>query len=227
MRVQRAFTSIAVALCAAAVMWLGPAALPADAPGAAPAAGAADCAPIEVIFARGRLEPAGPGAIGSAFVNALRSKVGQGINLYAVNYPANTEADVGANDMSQRIQYMARNCPNTKLVLGGYSLGAAATDMVLALPIPIVGFKSPLPSSVNDKIAAVALFGNGIQWVGPISAFNPVFRDRTIELCHAADPICNPADPDTWQDNWPDHLGAAYIKAGMVNQAADFVAARL
>ena len=39
--------------------------------------------------------------------------------------------------------------------------------------------------------------------------------------------ICNPADPDTWQDNWPDHLAAAYIKAGMVNQAADFVAGKL
>lgn len=226
-RVHRAFGSIAVAVCAAAVALLVPAVLPSGVPGAAPAARAAECPPIEVIFARGRIEPPGPGAIGSAFVNALRSKVGQNINLYAVNYPANTEADIGANDMSQRIQYMAKNCPNTKLVLGGYSLGAAATDMVLALPIPIVGFKSPLPSSVNDKIAAVALFGNGIQWVGPITAFNPVFRDRTIELCHAADPICNPADPDTWQDNWPDHLAAAYIKAGMVNQAADFVAGKL
>ena len=227
MRVQRAFTSIAVALCAAAVALLGPAALPAGAPGATSTARAADCAPIEVIFARGRLEAPGPGAIGNAFVNALRSKVPQGISLYAVNYPANTEADVAANDMSQRIQYMAKNCPNTKLVLGGYSLGAAGTDMVLALPIPIVGFKSPLPSSANDKIAAVALFGNGIQWVGPITAFNPVFRDRTIELCHASDPICNPADPNTWQDNWPDHLAAAYINAGMVNQAADFVAGKL
>ena len=185
------------------------------------------CPHAELVFARGRMEAPGPGEIGATLYNLLRVNARKDISLYAVNYPANTEVDIGANDMSQRIQYMAKNCPNTKLVLGGYSLGAAATDMVLALPIPIVGFKSPLPSSVNDKIAAVALFGNGIQWVGPITAFNPVFRDRTIELCHAADPICNPADPDTWQDNWPDHLAAAYIKAGMVNQAADFVAGKL
>ena len=47
------------------------------------------------------------------------------IDLYAVNYPADTQVDIGANDMSQRILYMINNCPNTRLVLGGYSLGAA------------------------------------------------------------------------------------------------------
>ena len=48
-----------------------------------------------------------------------------------------------------------------------------------------------------------------------------------IELCHGADPICNPADPNTWEDNWPAHLAGAYIDAGMANQAADFVAGRV
>jgi cutinase len=84
-----------------------------------------------------------------------------------------------------------------------------------------------LASSANSHIAAVALFGNGTQWLGPISTFNPAFKDRTIELCHGADPICNPADPETWQDNWPDHLAASYQRAGMIEQAADFVAGRL
>ena len=190
------------------------------------------CPDVQVVFARGTNEPPGVGIVGQAFADSLSSRVGgRSVAVSAVNYPASdnyvSSAASGSDDARAQIQDVVASCPSTKLVLGGYSLGAAATDMVLALPIPIVGFKSPLPSSLNDKIAAVALFGNGIQWVGPISAFNPVFRDRTIELCHAADPICNPADPDTWQDNWPDHLGAAYIKAGMVNQAADFVAARL
>ena len=35
------------------------------------------------------------------------------------------------------------------------------------------------------------------------------------------------ADPDTWANNWPDHLANAYQKAGIIDQAADFVAARL
>jgi cutinase len=46
-------------------------------------------------------------------------------------------------------------------------------------------------------------------------------------LCHGADPICNPADPNTWEQNFVDHAAKAYIDAGMVNQAADFVAGRL
>ena len=99
--------------------------------------------------------------------------------------------------------------------------------MVLAVPFSVFTFKKPLPPGAEHHIAAVALFGNGIQWVGPIASFNPVYRDRTIELCHGDDPICNPTDPDNWQSYWPDHLAPAYIKAGMVNQAADFVAGRL
>jgi cutinase len=112
-------------------------------------------------------------------------------------------------------------------VLGGYSLGAAVADVVLAVPFDFFTFKNPLPAGADRHIAAVALFGNGIAWVGPISNFSPVYGDRTIELCHGADPICNPADPDTWRDNWPAHLANAYVQAGMANQAADFVAARI
>ncbi len=223
----RVLSGLVAVLGVATAMLLGPVAIPADAPGAAPAATAASCPEIEVIFARGRLESPGTGVIGQAFVSALRSRVHKNIGVYAVNYPADNQVDIGANDISNRIAYNMNNCPNTRLVLGGYSLGAAATDMVLAVPIPIMGFKNPLPSDAGSHIAAVALFGNGTQWLGPITNFNPAFADRTIELCHGADPICNPADPDTWEANWPDHLAAAYQKAGMINEAADFVAGKL
>jgi cutinase len=192
-----------------------------------PTASAAACSDVEVIFARGRMEPAGAGTIGTAFVSALRQKTKKNVNLYAVRYPADNQIDVGANDMSQRIQSTAASCPNTRIVLGGYSLGAGVTDVVLALPFQFFGFSQPLPADMEQHIAAVALFGNGIQWAGPIGNFNPVYRDRTIEQCHGADPICNPADPDTWTDNWSDHMAKAYIDAGMVNAAADFVAGRL
>ncbi|WP_319432892.1 cutinase family protein [Mycobacterium sp. RTGN5] len=201
--------------------------VPSALPAAVPTATAASCPPVEVIFARGRLESPGTGIIGQAFVNALRSRVHKTIGVYAVNYPADNQVDIGANDISNRISYNMNNCPNTRLVLGGYSLGAAATDMVLAVPISIMGFKNPMPAGADPHIAAVALFGNGSQWLGPITNFIPTFTDRTIELCHGADPICNPADPDTWEANWPDHLANAYQKAGMIDQAADFVASKL
>ncbi|CAN5608130.1 cutinase family protein [soil metagenome] len=217
---------VAAGILAAAALFVAPTVLP-DRITAIPSAGAAPCPAAEVIFARGRIEPAGAGQIGNAFVSALRSKTGKKIDLYAVKYPADTEIDIGANDMSQRIQYMAGNCPDTRLVLGGYSLGAAVTDVVLAVPIAAFGFKSPLPPGMDQRIAAVALFGNGSQWAGPISTFSPLYNERTIELCHGDDPICNPTDPNNWQDYWPQHLAPAYIQAGMVNQAADFVAGRI
>ena len=194
--------------------------------GVVPGASAA-CPAVEVVFARGRLESPGVGILGNAFISALRSKTNKNIGVYAVNYPADNQVDVGANDMSGHIQHMVGSCPDTRLVLGGYSLGAAVTDVVVALPFEFFGFKNPLPGDADQHIAAVALFGNGSQWVGPITSFNPVYADRTIDLCHGADPICNPADPNTWQDNWPAHLANAYIQAGMPNQAADFVAARI
>jgi cutinase len=203
---------------------IAPAVMPAT--GYLPSASAA-CPAVEVVFARGRLESPGVGILGNSFISALRSKSNKNIGTYAVKYPADTEVDIGANDMSAHIQSMINNCPNTRLVLGGYSLGAAVTDVVLAVPFDFFTFKTPLPPGADQHIAAVALFGNGIAWVGPISNFSPVYRDRTIELCHGADPICNPADPDTWQDNFPAHLANAYIQAGMANQAADFVAARI
>jgi cutinase len=216
-----------IASVVAGVLLLGPVALPTSAPGLVPNASAVSCPDVEVVFARGRLEAPGTGILGNALVSGLRSRVHRNIGVYAVNYDADTRVDQGANDMSQHIQSMANNCPNTRLVLGGYSLGAAVTDVVLALPAPMFGFNNPLPPGIDQHVAAVALFGNGSQWVGPITNFNPLYNDRTIDLCHGADPICNPADPNTWQNNWPQHLADAYLQAGMVNQASDFVAGKL
>lgn len=218
--------AIAAVLTAGALL-SAPAVLPGRSVVGAPTASAAGCPDAEVVFARGRTEPQGVGILGNAFVSALRSKVNKNIGVYAVRYPADNEIGVGANDMSAHIQSMVNNCPNTRLVLGGYSLGAAVTDVVLAVPMTFFGFDNPLPLGAESHIAAVALFGNGAQWVGPITNFNPVYSDRTIELCHGEDPICNPADPNTWDKNWSDHLANSYLKAGMVNQAADFVAGKL
>lgn len=194
-----------------------------------PQAVADPCPEVEVVFARGRIEPPGTGQVGQAFVSALRAKTPKSVGFYAVNYPADTEVIQGANDMSQHIQYMARNCPDTRLVLGGYSLGAAVTDVVLAVPAPIFGYTNPLPLGMNEHIAAVALFGNGTRKVlGPVSDISPLYGDKTIDLCTADDPICNSnLDPNTWVDNWPAHQQASYIDSGLVDQAAAFVAARL
>src|ERR1700753_2244918 len=135
----------------------------------------ASCSDVELIFARGRLESPGAGVVGNNFVSALRSRVHRNVNLYAVRYPADTEIDIGANDMSGHVQSTINGCPNTRIVLGGYSLGAAVTDVVMAAPISGLGFNSPLPPGSDQHIAAVALFGNGSNWVGPIANLNGTY----------------------------------------------------
>jgi cutinase len=222
---QSVLAKFAAAGLLASAMLLAPATTPTLIASISKASAA--CPPVEVVFARGRLESPGAGVVGNAFVSALRSRVNRNVSLYAVRYPADTEVDVGANDMSAHVQSTINGCPDTRVVLGGYSLGAAVTDVVMAAPGPMFGFTNPLPPGADQHIAAVALFGNGSQWVGPITNFNPVYTDRTIDMCHGADPICNPADPHTWNQNWPQHAGSLYIQDGMVNQAADFVAGKL
>jgi cutinase len=188
-----------------------------------PAASAA-CPDVEVVFARGTDEPPGIGKVGTAFVSALRSQVpGSSVQSYGVKYPANDNflaAANGANDASGHIQSMASQCPATKLVLGGYSQGAAVIDIVTAAPIGALGFKQPLPAAVADHVAAVAVFGNPSSRLGqPLTTLSPQYGSKTIDLCDAGDPIC------TDGQSWPAHL--AYVQTGMTSQAAQFTAARL
>ena len=144
----------------------------------------------DAICARGREEPPGVGLVGDAFVNSLRSKTQLPVGVYGVNYPADVDPAKGANDMSAHVQSMAKNCPNTREVLGGYSLGAVAADLVVAVTQPSFGFKNPLPPGMDEHVAAVALFGNGTQRIlGPVPGFSPAFAGKTIEVCAPGDPI--------------------------------------
>jgi cutinase len=171
-----------------------------------PVASAA-CPGAEVVFARGREEPPGVGAVGDAFVSALRAKVpNMSIGTYGVNYPANISVDSGAKDMSAHVQSMAASCPNTREVLGGYSLGAEVAD---------VATWGRIPPGVDQHVAAVALFGNGTRRVAP------VFAGKTIDQCVQGDPVCGRGT------NWSSHLQPSYINSGLVDQAASFVAGKL
>lgn len=178
------------------------------------------CPDIQVVFARGRDEPAGLGTVGSAFVSALRPLVGdQTLNAYAVDYPAAGVGDygVGANDLSLALQQQAAACPDSKLVVGGWSVGAASVDLVLGVNLPAFGFDQPLPPDVGAKIAAVAVFGNGSQrLLGPLPELVPAYASRIIELCNTDDPTCSSGS------NRDAHF--TYASTGLPTQAAQFVA---
>jgi cutinase len=102
---------------------------------------------------------------------------------------------------------MAASCPNTRMVLGGYSLGATVADLATR----------SMPPGMNQHIAAVALFGNGAKRLGPA----PAFAGKTIDQCAEGDPICGRGL------NWPSHLQPSYLGSGLVEQAASFIAGKL
>jgi|SRR6202012_2210566 cutinase len=193
----RAYRFIGVALAAATALSIAPAFAP---------RARADCPGAEVVFARGREEPPGLGFVGDALVNSLRGKTHLSVGAYGVNYPANINVDPGANDMSAHVVSMARGCPNTREVLGGYSLGAEVADLATW---------GRIPPGVDQHVAAVALFGNGTRQVAP------AFAGKTIDQCAQGDPICGRGV------NWQSHLQPSYIGSGLVDQAAGFVAGRL
>lgn len=197
--------------------------------GGLPVAHADPCPPVEVIFARGRHEDPGPGRLGNTFIDALRARVPKDIGVYGVNYPADTQIAAGANDLSNRVQYMAGACPDTRLVVGGYSLGAVSATVALSANDTGFGFKRPLPPGIDPHIAAVVLFGNFSHRAGA-GNIAAVYRDRTFDACNGTDPICSDGFPQTlgeMQRDWPNHLQDGYIGSGLVDQAADFVAARV
>lgn len=195
----------------------------------APHPAAADpCPDIEVIFARGT-GGVGLGEVGQAFVDAVRSKVGdRSVQVYSVNYPASFDfaasVPVGAADAAARVQSMAAACPNTKLVLSGISQGAGVIDLITMDPHPLGEFSpTPMPAQVAEHVAAVAVFGNPAGTLpggGSLTAMSSTYGSRTIDLCAPDDLYCFPGG-----QSFLAHL--AYVQNGMVAQAADFVAGHL
>lgn len=190
----------------------------------APAAASAEgCPDIEVVFARGTTEAPGLGLVGGSFVDALRGKVGgRSVGAYAVSYPASYDflaAANGANDASAHVQYMIGACPTTRLVLGGYSQGAAVVDVISAVPIPAVGFTNPLPPNTPDFVAGIAVFGNPSAKLGLPLTTSPVWGGRSIDLCNPGDPVCQ-----TDGENVAAHRAYA---GGPTDQAAGFIAGLL
>ena len=187
-----------------------------------PKASADDCPDIEVVFARGTNEDPGLGLPGGAFVSDLRSKVGgRSVGAYAVNYPATYDflaAADGANDASAHIQYMMNTCPNTRLVLGGYSQGAAVIDVIAAVPIPAIGFTNPLPPNTPDFVAAIVAFGNPSAKLGLPLTTSPVWGGKSIDLCNGGDPVCGPGE---------DVAAHRAYTPGPANAAANFAAGLL
>lgn len=209
-------------------------ALLASVPAGMPSAQADTCPDVDVTFARGTDEPPGIGKIGQSFVNALRSDIhGKTVGVYAVNYPAiknwATTAQ-GVADASAHLLFMATNCPNTRLVIGGYSQGASVLNAVTADALPPLfappfGSPAPLPPFVADHVVSVVLFGipsiNYLNSVGaPLVATGHLYGAKVLNMCLPDDPVCSLGGRNDAAHN-------AYAQNGMTAQTAWVTAQRL
>ncbi|MGA7051918.1 MAG: cutinase family protein [Mycobacterium sp.] len=200
-------------------------------------ASASPCPDVEVTFARATNESPGVGGVGQEFIDSLRSQVGgRSLAVYPVNYPATEDwppsASAGAGDASTHVLSMVANCPNTKLVLGGYSQGAMVIDLTTIARMSFAGFTAAtLPADAADHVAAVAVFGNPTDKYlgGPISEISPWYGNKAIDLCAPGDPVCAPGGLSI-QPSHDEMFSAAHLSyehSGMPSQAASFVAGHL
>lgn len=199
---------------------------------AAPAA-AAPCTDAEIVFARGTTEDPGVGPTGQAFVDAVRAQVGgRSVGVYGVDYPATmafSTAVQGIADARAHILSTVAACPSTKLVLGGFSQGAAVMGFVTASVVPegvsADEVPAPMPPEVADHVAAVVLFGKpSARFMNvlkdPNVVVGPYYAAKSIDLCADNDLVCDPHGRGFAVHNQYDELG-------LVAQGATFAVQKL
>lgn len=216
------------AITAVGSVLLAPTARPAVASAASP------CPAVQVVFARGTNEPPGVGDIGQAFIDSVQSRVASPpVDVYPVDYPASTDfptAARGVVDASTHVRNEAAQCPDTKMILAGYSQGAAVIGYVTADAIPEgyvlpPGITGPMPPGVAKHVKAVALFGEPSERFlnfidAPPIVIGALYVAKTINECIAEDVVCSPTGSD---------IGAhhEYASDGLVDEAADLAVQHL
>jgi cutinase len=166
------------------------------------------------------------GRVGDALVDSLRKQAG-GLNIatYAVNYKAGKlqlHGGDGAKDAISHIKSTVAACPNTKIVLGGYSQGASIVNIVAGIPVAGITWGSALPPELADNVAAVATFGDVADRAGgSLPSQSALFGGKAIDLCNPNDPICHAGPGNEWSGHTEGYVPV------YTTQAAAFVASKL
>ncbi|KAF6816185.1 cutinase [Colletotrichum plurivorum] len=172
------------------------------------------CRPVTLIWARGTTQSGNVGEAGSegpVFFNALASRIGaSNLAVQGVDYAANVLGFLlggdpnGSNTMASLVARAVTQCPNTKIVLSGYSQGAQLVHNAA----------NKLTAAQTNRISAVLLFGDPFdgQAVGNVPA------SKVKVICHDGDNICDggiiiTADHRNYEQDAP---AAAAFVAGLV-----------
>lgn len=207
-----------------------------------PTAGSQACPDIGVVFARGTAEPPGVGGVGQRFVDSLRAQAfPRTVGVHGVIYPASSNFTggtvfklnvvEGVRDEASHVAGVVTACPNTQMVLGGYSQGAVVTSLatsgVVPEGVPPGVTPPPIADDAVDNVAAVVLFGKPAGWsavkYGAQSvSVDPAYGGRVLELCAPGDTVCTGA-PASGSSAPHQQYGVN----GMAEQAAAFTVSRL
>ncbi|KAI3391065.1 hypothetical protein diail_8070 [Diaporthe ilicicola] len=160
--------------------------------------GTVTCPGMAVLFARGTAEPGNVGLYtGPSFFTALRNYI-NGTSTMAVQgvpYPASVPgflaggSPFGSGVMAALANKTASACPNTKLVMAGYSQGAQVVHNAMQKVAAMSNTTSANGTKnvdVASRVSSVVLFGdprNGTAVAG-------VDQARVLSLCNAQDDIC-------------------------------------
>lgn len=143
------------------------------------------CKPITVIFARGTIELGNVGElVGPPFFNDLDDLIGaDNIAVQGVDYPATIEGYLAGGDpggaltTADLLNQAASNCPDTQIVLSGYSQGAMEVHLGEAM----------VAAEVAAQIAAVVVFGDPFKG----RPFPNVDSSKVMTYCFSEDLICD------------------------------------
>lgn len=149
------------------------------------------CSAVTLIFARGTTEVGNMGTcVGPELASALRAEI-PSLSVQGVDYPANSAGNTeygasGGPYMAMLAREARRQCPDTKIVLAGYSQGARCIHGALE--------KSEHPVDGN-MISAVVAFGDPLNGQ---NSFKDVRREKVLQVCGDSDDRCQAGQVDQW-----------------------------
>ncbi|TLS21243.1 uncharacterized protein PpBr36_10455 [Pyricularia pennisetigena] len=145
---------------------------------------AGPCADMTVVFARGTTERGNVGTVvGPPLLDAIRqASNGLTVNMQGVDYAADVRGFMQGGDprgsarMASIVKALASDCPETGIIISGYSQGAQLMHNAADQLDPV---------SASHVMAAVA-FGDPLNGKG-VTGVDP---SRTLVICHDRDNIC-------------------------------------
>ncbi|USP82775.1 hypothetical protein yc1106_10049 [Curvularia clavata] len=139
------------------------------------------CTDMTIVFARGTGEMGNVGTVsGPPMFKAIRSKLGDGrVTVQGVDYAASAAGNAnlggdGGEKMAALVKQAKSQCPNTKVIVSGYSQGAMVVHNAFSKGL-----------SAADVSGAV-MFGDPLKR----AAITGLSADKIKQFCGTADMIC-------------------------------------